>query len=103
MEKERQLKGYIPSRILKDICNELTRAEEKHPRYPQRTDPVRRVGIIVEECGEAMREALDMTRPNNMVTAQDEWEDIEDRLYKETVEIATTAIRLLKAMQEERS
>lgn len=96
----RSPRGYIPSRVLKDIVKEISRAEEKHPNYPSQIDPVRRVGIIVEEAGEAMREALDLTRPG-VSLREDEKDNIKSNLYKETVETAATAIRLLKAMHEE--
>jgi len=41
------------------IIAELRKAEEKHPGWPE--DPIHAVGIIIEEVGEAMREAVDVT------------------------------------------
>jgi len=40
------------------IFRELRKAEEKHPQWPD--DPVHAVAILVEEAGEAMKEALDI-------------------------------------------
>jgi hypothetical protein len=43
--------------LINDIFEELKRAEKIHPSWP--TDNIHAVGIIVEEVGEAMREAID--------------------------------------------
>ena len=44
------------------IYEELERAELKHPVFPR--DPIHAVGIMYEERGEAMKEALDWTYAN---------------------------------------
>ena len=45
--------------VLADICAELSRAKAKHPLWP--TDLIHMVGIITEEVGEAMQDAIDLT------------------------------------------
>ena len=78
-----------------DVMNELARAQRLHPNYPGILDPVRCVGIITEENGEAMAEALDLTRDPSSKRVDRTDEEIVKRLYKETVETAATALRLL--------
>ncbi len=87
----------IASGVWTDIANELRRANELHPNYPWPRDPVRCVGIIAEEVGESMREALDLTRGEGQPNRHNVL--ILDRLYRETVECAVTSIRLLLAMK----
>ena len=45
-------------RSIELIFLELRKAEVKHPGWP--TDPVHAVAVLVEEAGEAMKEALDI-------------------------------------------
>jgi len=89
--------------VWKDIAAELDRAEALHPNYPSSTESVRRVGIIVEEVGEAMAEALQLSRVGN--TEMDEIKrgrpaEIAD-LYHELLHVAAMAIRNLKAIKQE--
>jgi len=41
------------------IMDELTKAEKKHSHWPE--DLIHMVGIMTEECGEAMQAAIDCT------------------------------------------
>jgi hypothetical protein len=41
------------------IFRELRKAEKKHPGWPD--DKIHAVGIVIEEAGEAMRAAIDIT------------------------------------------
>jgi len=47
-----------PNEALEILFRELRFAEKKHPGWPE--DPVHAVAILVEEAGEAMKEALDV-------------------------------------------
>jgi hypothetical protein len=80
-----------------DVIPELARSWRVHPNYPK--DPLRRTAITVEEAGEAMREALDLTNPRT--TDRTQLRRIRERLYKEAVQTAATAIKLLAAMRDE--
>lgn len=82
--------------IWKDIADGLASAKKAHPHYPGMADPVRCVGIIVEEVGEAMQAALDMTRSSSSPLIGD---PAIHQLYTETVHTAVTAIQLLVAMR----
>lgn len=80
------------------ILARLTISRRKHPLYP--TDPVRRVAIIVEEVGEAMQAALDVTRgPDH---AHHDLINAQKRLFDEVVDTAATAVNLLVHMINER-
>lgn len=65
------------------ILEELHRAEEKHPRWPD--DVIHAVGILVEEAGEAMQAALDLTYANGDL----------DHLRKELAQTGAMAVRAL--------
>lgn len=45
--------------VMELILDELKKAEIKHPGWP--SDKIHAVGIILEEGGEAMKEAIDIT------------------------------------------
>lgn len=88
----------IPPVVVAAIVSELDRAEKLHPNYPH--DPLRRVAIVGEEAGEALRAALDMTRPSARAV---EREYAKLGLVDELVQVASTAIRALIAFDEENS
>ena len=46
-------------RTIEEIFAELRRAEAKHPGWPD--NPIHAVAIVVEEAGEAMQAALQLT------------------------------------------
>lgn len=76
--------------VIKAVLAEIERANKAHPRYPH--DPVRRVAIIVEEVGETMQAALDMTRD------RDRHHDLDNapaRLVEELTQTAAAAINML--------
>lgn len=103
--------------VFEDIEAELSRAEKLHPNYPGPDNPVRRIGIIIEECGEAMARALDVTRhpssprPQKWVPAPEGGQyrremtdaELKAEMYLELVETAATAVRALLAMRRESS
>jgi NTP pyrophosphatase (non-canonical NTP hydrolase) len=69
--------------IIDNIMIELTKAECKHPEWPD--DIVHNAGIVIEEAGEAMRAALNTYYEN---------ENIEE-LKKELAQTGSTVIRFL--------
>lgn len=76
---------------LSAVLDELARTKDRV--LP--TDPLRRTALVVEEAGEALKEALDFTRaPFTAVS----W-----RLREELVQVAAMAVRVLGAMDEEDS
>jgi hypothetical protein len=75
------------------ILTELERANRLHPSYP--ADPVRRVALIVEEVGEAMKEALEMARPGVDTKV------ISARLEDELIQVAALCVYQLLVMWEE--
>ena len=81
----------ISPHILDAIRREMTRAEEIHPNYPM--DPLRQTALMCEEAGEALKAALDLTRPIGSATAY------RRRLRRETVQTAVMAIKLLEALR----
>jgi NTP pyrophosphatase (non-canonical NTP hydrolase) len=70
--------------VIELIFMELRKAEEKHPFWPD--DVIHAVGIITEEVGEAMQEAIDWTytEKKNM-----------ENLKKELAQTGAMAIRAL--------
>lgn len=88
--------------VIPMVMQEFSRSCEKHPHYTN--DRVRQVGIVVEEAGEAMREAIDATR-----TRVDEYEierlnavpGAERRLFAELIQTAAMAIKAAAALQED--
>jgi NTP pyrophosphatase (non-canonical NTP hydrolase) len=75
-------------RAIELIFAELRKAEEKYPGWPD--DPVHAVAVLVEEAGEAMKEALDVY-----------YKKKESRdLVKELAQTGAMAIRALIHLQE---
>ena len=70
--------------VFDSVRRELNRAEKLHPVWPN--DPIHVVAIVTEECGEAMREAIDVRYFRH---------GDRDRLEKELVQTAAMAIRAL--------
>lgn len=48
--------------VIGELGELMVRNRERHPHYRGIEDPVRAVALIFEEAGEAMKNALDMTR-----------------------------------------
>jgi hypothetical protein len=83
-------RGVMMSNMIIDwIFTELRKAEEKHPGWPN--DYVHMVGIVTEEVGEAMREAIDIEYKMGRGTRAEKVE----RLRKELTQSAAMAIRAL--------
>ena len=81
----------VYSAILSDITQELLRAEELHPSWP--SDPVHAVAILVEEVGEAMREAIDIKLANK--------DAAKARLDTELVQAGAMCLRALLNLRAE--
>lgn len=73
------------------ILAELDRAESIHPNY-LRADAVRRVALVIEEAGEAMQAALDLTRDSATMGEQ---EEAADRLFNETIQAGAMCVKLI--------
>ena len=80
--------------ILDAIRREMTRAEEIHPNYPM--DPLRQTALMCEEAGEALKEAINLTRPraHNQKRSR-------QKLRREVIQTAVMAIRMLITMDYE--
>lgn len=96
---------------VKRVLQEITDSRVKHPRYP--VDPLRRAALVCEEAGEALREAVDLTREFTINTTDLDAEavrccvklhldPIRERLFYETVQTAAKAIDLLVHMIREK-
>lgn len=75
--------------VIGHVFKELRRGEEKHPGWPN--DVIYGVGIITEEVGEAMTEAIDFTR----ATCVRDRDLAACRLKIELAQAAASAIRML--------
>lgn len=80
----------ISPQIIDRIEDELAWAELQHPNFP--IDPLRRAALMCEEAGEALKEALNLTRGDPTRR---------EPLRHEVVQTAAMAIKLLQAMDEE--
>lgn len=69
-----------------------------HRVYP--IDSLRRTALMCEEAGEALKAAIDVTRPGGYGLGQEQFH--QERLFKETIQTGAMAIRLLVAMIQER-
>lgn len=86
--------------VWKEIANEIRIAVDIHPNYP--TDPLRRVALICEESGEALKEALDLTRPTDEVLASfSESAVVQFNMRREVVQTAAMAVKMLIEMRKE--
>ncbi len=81
-------------KVIEMIFAELKKAEEKHPSWPD--DLIHAVGIITEEVGEAMQEAIDLTykSPPSKI-------DVLDNLKIELAQVGAMAIRALMRLPDE--
>lgn len=70
-----------------EIMMEVERAIKKHPEWPNCN--IKRAAIVIEEAGELIREA-------NLL---DEGKGDLENLRTEAIQVAATAIRMLRALQ----
>jgi hypothetical protein len=84
--------------VMSRVCAEIERARSKHREFPGNNNPVRSAGIICEEAGEAMKDALDVTREGNNPSRRDY---LRIALRTEIVQVAAMAILWLEMMENE--
>jgi len=77
------------------INNELYRARKKHPVWPKHI--AARAGIVCEEAGELMQAALEGKYEKGKAGITPEAQ--KERMKKEAVETAVTAIRFLELLK----
>jgi hypothetical protein len=77
---------YLPGwqSIAEEICDEIARAEKKHPNWPK--DVIKAAAIVSEENGELIRAAVQFDMEGGSIEA----------VRKEAIETAAMCIRLLK-------
>ncbi len=80
--------------VLVDVIRELNASKVKHAELP--ADPLRRAALILREAGEALEEALWLTRPGSPNSVA-----VRGRLYTEIAQTAAVAIRCMDAMSKE--
>lgn len=71
-------------KIITDIINEVESAKQKHPFWPD--DLIHQTAIIQEECGESVRESLNIVYKEGGTY---------ENLKKEIIQTAATCIRCL--------
>lgn len=76
-------------KALKDALNEISKAEEKFPTWPQ--DAYRAVAVLGEEYGELLQALNEFTYEDKST-----YEDVK----KEAIQTAAMAIRFLKYINE---
>jgi len=74
--------------IIKRILKEVESAKNKHPYWPE--DIVHQTAIIQEECGEAVRESLNIYYKENGTY---------NNLETEIIQTAATCIRCLEKLR----
>lgn len=96
-----QLIGWASYAVMPKVWEELKRANELHPDYP--SDHLRRTAIMVEEAGEAIRAALDLTRDTTSGPDRStKWyAEARANLRAELMQTAAMAIRQLVAMEQD--
>lgn len=88
-----------------DVMKELDLSIAKHPHYP--ADPLRRTAIMAEEAGEAIKAAVDLTRPpieqstHGAPLTNFELSVMREALYKELTQTAAMCIKQMSAMLKE--
>jgi NTP pyrophosphatase (non-canonical NTP hydrolase) len=87
---------WIPSSVYSAIQRELAEAIKRHPTYT--SDPLRRAALVAEEAGEALQEALDLTRAS---LPREQFAPTRERLKNELTHTAAMAVKALIAMREE--
>ena len=80
------------------IDTELLRGSSMHRHY-ESADLLRKTALMVEEAGEALKEALDLTRPPLQENTAQYTRTIA-KLHQEAVECGAMAIRLIAALTE---
>lgn len=80
--------------IFQSIAEHVLYAEKKHPGWPD--DQIHAVGIITEEVGEAMKEAIDYTY---FTDGRIEQAVILEKLERELFQSAAVCVRALIAIQ----
>lgn len=83
-------------KVMESVTVECNRAYREHSTLP--ADPLRRTAIVVEEAGEALQEALDLTRPSLPIRSR---HLVREQLRIELTQTAAAAINVLVAMEEE--
>lgn len=89
--------GQFYRRATDDVLIEIANSRHDHPHYTD--DPVRRVGLVCEETGEAMQRALDLTREGADIATRRI--DMQRQLYTELSQVAATALTAMAAMRME--
>ena len=80
---------HYPADIVRDILEELTQAERKHPNWP--TDIIHAVAVMNEEAGEAIQAAIDLTYNKDPSRAG----ELRIKLREELIQTAAMCIRNL--------
>ena len=80
--------------VINDIQAELRRSAQLHPNYPE--DDLRRAAITVEEAGEVVKAALELTRPHPSLDHEGDLL----RLYEECCHTAAMAIKHMLALKD---
>ena len=95
--------GNMIDAVLADLKAELLRSARLHQHYT--FDPLRRSALVVEEAGEALQAALDLTRPipDPATVSMERLTWLRNKLYQETIETAAMAITHAAAMKMEES
>ncbi len=104
---DRPMRDYLVAgnQAIDLIIDELKKAEMKHPGWPN--DLIHAVGIITEECGEAMQGAIDLTywthNPRPGCGSEDEYKAsrLED-LRRELAQVGAMAIRALMNLPQKK-
>ena len=81
--------------ILQAILDEVNRAKRKHPRWPEHI--VARAGIVCEEAGELIREAVNFKYERE--SGEESRQQGLDAMRKEAIQTAATAIRFLQNLK----
>lgn len=85
------------AKLWSEIMLELKRAQSLHPYYA--ADHLRRTAIMMEEAGEAVKAALELTRDGD--SSPVEKLEMKEELRAELIQTAAMAIRQLVAMEVE--
>ena len=88
------INDVIEGAVWDRIMTEYDRSCIKHPIYT--SDVLRRVAIIAEEAGEAVKAALDLTRPSNP-----DYTLLRAELREEVVQTAAMCVKMLMMMERE--
>lgn len=93
-----QKKLFPTEQIIVEALEEMARAEKKHPRWP--THIAAQAGIVVEEAGELMREALIHKYEKKGNTEMKHVQpDRRVAMRKEAIQTIASAIRFIKNLK----